>query len=85
MIIDRLFWARIDAFAALHAGEAGLSLIHALFVDGEGRTGLDTTFTFYASLLVHPDLKGIYLVCEGLEGAEGAEEAALYSPFCKDR
>ncbi len=85
MIIDRLFWTGIDAFAALHAGEAGLSLIHALFVDGKGRTDLDTAFTFYASLLVDQDLKGIYLVREGLEGAKGAEEAALYSAFGKDR
>lgn len=85
MIIDRFFWARINAFAALHAGKAGLSLVHALFADGEGRADLNTALTFYASFLIHPDLKGIYLVCEGLEGTKGAEETALYSAFGKDR
>lgn len=72
MVADSAFRTIVDAFAALHADNAGSAMFEALFVHGQGRTNLDAPFTLHALLFVDPHVKDVYFICQRLHGAERA-------------
>jgi hypothetical protein len=79
----RPFGTIVDALAALDTGHAGLSFVERFFRHGKGGADGDAFPAFHAEVLVHTDLKGAYLVREGLKGPKRAEKPALNPPLCE--